>query len=196
MLKDLLQKNRSYRRFQEDKAVTEQQLTDLVELTRYCGSAANFQPLRYLLSFEPQRNARIFKYLGWAGYLKGWSGPAAGERPAGYIVILGDTTIVDKFNADHGIAAQSILLGAVEQGLGGCMIGSIQKQKFREEFKIPTRFEILMVIALGYPAEEVKLVDKAEGGDIKYWRDESGVHFVPKRTLDHLVLHWLPTDHD
>lgn len=71
------------------------------------------------------------------------------------------------------------------------MIGSIQKQKFREEFKIPTRFEIVMVIALGYPAEEVRLVDKEESGDIKYWRDESGVHYVPKRTMDHLVLSWI-----
>ncbi|EAT15065.1 nitroreductase family protein [Desulfuromonas acetoxidans] len=191
MLKDLLLRNRSYRRFHADKAISEEQLTELVELTRYCGCVANLQPLRYLLSVDKERNDRIFNYLGWAGYLKDWKGPAENERPSGYIVIIGDKTISDRFDGDSGIAAQSILLGAVEKGLGGCMIGSIQKQKFREEFKIPTRFEIVMVIALGYPAEEVRLVDKEESGDIKYWRDESGVHYVPKRTMDHLVLSWI-----
>ena len=123
--------------------------------------------------------------MGWAGYLKDWKGPAENERPSGYIVIIGDKTISDRFDGDAGIAAQSILLGAVEKGFGGCMIGSIQKQKFREAFKIPTRFEIVMVIALGYPNEEVRLVDKEEDGDIKYWRDDAGVHYVPKRTMDH-----------
>ena len=196
MLKDLLQKNRSYRRFHQNEPVELEQLRSLVDLTRSCSAAANVQSLRYLLSFEPQRNERIFAYLGWAGYLKDWLGPQQGERPAGYIVILGDKTLSENFGADLGICAQTILLGAVEQGLGGCMIAAIQKQQFREEFKIPTRFEILLVIALGRPAEEVRLVDKAEDGDIKYWRDAEGVHFVPKRTLDHLVLNWLPTDND
>lgn len=196
MLKDLLQKNRSYRRFHQNEPVQPGQLRALVDLTRSCSAAANVQSLRYLLSFEPHRNERIFSYLGWAGYLKDWSGPQEGEKPAGYIVILGDKTLSENFGADLGVCAQTILLGAVEQGLGGCMIAAIQKQQFREEFKIPTRFEILMVIALGRPAEEVRLVDKAEDGDIKYWRDAEGVHFVPKRTLDHLVLNWLPTDND
>ncbi|PLX96507.1 MAG: nitroreductase [Desulfuromonas sp.] len=191
MLKDLLLKNRSYRRFHADKEISEQQLTELVELTRYCGCAANLQPLRYLLSADADRNERIFKHLGWAGYLKEWHGPEPSERPSAYIVILGDKTIGDSFACDSGIAAQSMLLGAIEKGFAGCMIGSIQKQKFREEFKIPTRFDIVMVVALGYPAEEVKLVDKEEGADIKYWRDDAGVHYVPKRTMDHLVLHWI-----
>lgn len=196
MLKDLLQKNRSYRRFHQNEPVKPEQLRSLVDLTRSCSAAGNVQSLRYLLSFEPHRNERIFGYLGWAGYLKDWSGPQEGEKPAGYIVVLGDKTLSENFGADLGICAQTILLGAVEQGLGGCMIAALQKQQFREEFKIPTRFEILLVIALGRPAEEVRLVDKAEDGDIKYWRDAEGVHFVPKRTLDHLVLNWLPTDND
>ncbi|MBW2185634.1 MAG: nitroreductase family protein [Deltaproteobacteria bacterium] len=196
MLKDLLQKNRSYRRFHQNEPIKEEQLRAFVDLTRSCSAAANVQSLRYLLSFDPHRNERIFGYLGWAGYLKDWSGPQEGEKPAAYIVVLGDKTLSENFGADLGICAQTILLGAVEQGLGGCMIAAIQKQQFREQFKIPTRFEILMVIALGRPAEQVRLVDKAEDGDIKYWRDDEGVHFVPKRTLDHLVLNWLPTDND
>ncbi|MDY0397830.1 MAG: nitroreductase family protein [Desulfuromonas sp.] len=190
MLKDLLQRNRSYRRFAQEVLVAEDQLRELVALTRLCGAAANLQPLRYLLSVEPQRNSRIFRHLGWAGYLKDWAGPAEGERPSAYIVVLGDTTISENFGCDLGIAAQTLLLGAVEQGLGGCMIASMQKQKLREEFDIPTRFEILLVIALGKPVEQVRLVDKEPAGDIKYWRDSAGVHYVPKRTLDHLILPW------
>lgn len=196
MFKDLLVKNRSYRRFHENEAVPAEQLEALVALTRHCPSAANLQPLRYLLSADKKRNARIFDFLGWAGYLKDWSGPAVGERPAAYIVVLGDTTITENFGCDLGIAAQSILLAAVEQGLGGCMIASIQKQKFREEFKIPTRFDILMVIALGRPAEQVLVVDKGEDEGIKYWRNSDDVHIVPKRTLNHLILNWLPTQND
>jgi nitroreductase len=124
----------------------------------------------------------------WAGYLSRWSGPAEGERPSAYIVILGDTELGKDFGCDHGIAAQSIMLGATERGLGGCMIGSIDKKKLRQALDIPERYEILLILALGKPAETVVLEDVGPGGDIKYYRDEEDVHHVPKRTLDELVL--------
>jgi nitroreductase len=93
--------------------------------------------------------------LTWARYLKDWSGPREGERPTGYIVVLGDTEITRSFGCDHGIAAQTMLLGAVERGLGGCMIASIDRDGLRQALKIPPRFEILLVLALGKPREEV-----------------------------------------
>jgi nitroreductase len=163
-------------------------LKGLVNLARLSASAANLQPLKYLLSCEPGNNDAIFACLAWAGYLKDWPGPAAGERPAAYIVILGDTGISKNFGCDHGIAAQSILLGAREQGLGGCILGSIQRDRLRELFKIPETLDILLVIALGRPQETVVLEEVAPGGDIKYWRDEHGVHHVPKRRLKDIIL--------
>ena len=117
-----------------------------------------------------------------------WSGPEEGERPSAYIVILGDTELNKSFGCDHGIAAQSIMLGATERGLGGCMIGSIDRDELRQVLDIPERYEILLVLALGKPNETVVLEEVGPDGDIKYYRDEEDVHHVPKRSLAELVL--------
>ncbi len=188
MLKDLVITNRSYRRFYQDAVIERQTLIELVDLARLSGSAANLQPLKYILSCEPQKNALVFPHLGWAGYLKDWQGPAEGERPSAYIIILGDTEISQSFGCDHGIAAQSILLGATEKGLGGCMIGTIQKDEFRRALDIPSHYEILLVIALGKPKERVVIETIKPGGKIQYWRDAKGGHHVPKRFLDDIII--------
>lgn len=189
MIKDLILKNRTYRRFHQEVAIEFETLKELVDLARLSASGGNLQPLKYLLSCESRKNALIFPNLAWAGYLKGWSGPEEGERPSAYIIILGDTEIKSQFlGCDYGIAAQSILLGATEKGLGGCMIGSIQKQGLRKALGIPVRYEILLVLALGKPGETVVIEDVKPGGDIKYWRDSEGKHHVPKRSLDDIIL--------
>jgi nitroreductase len=187
-LRDLVLTNRSYRRFHQDEAIDLEVLRELVDLARLSASGANKQPLKYVLSSDPDTNALIFPHLGWAGYLEDWSGPAEGERPSAYVVILGDTEIRRSFGCDHGIAAQSILLGATERGLGGCMIGSVKKRGLRDALEIPSRYEILLVIALGKPKETVAIETVGPDGDIEYWRDDEGVHHVPKRPLDDIIL--------
>jgi nitroreductase len=187
-LHDLLHQTRSYRRFHEEHALDENLLRDLVELTRLCPSAANRQPLKYLLSWDRQQNARIFPHLRWAAALTDWPGPAEGERPSGYIVILGDTQITERFDWDSAIAAQSILLGASEQGLGGCMIGSIDRNALRATLAIPPQLEILLVVALGKPAERVVIEDGTPPDARPYWRDPQSVHHVPKRPLADLLI--------
>jgi nitroreductase len=188
MLEDLVKRNRSCRRFYQDEAITLDTLKGLVNLARLSASAANLQPLKYLVANEPHRNGQVFSCLAWAGYLPDWPGPPEGERPAAYLVILGDREISQDFGCDHGIAAQTILLGAREKGLGGCMIGSIKRQRLRELLNIAERFDILLVIALGKPKEEVVLEEVAPGESIKYWRDEAGVHHVPKRRLEEIII--------
>jgi nitroreductase len=188
MLKDIVLKNRSYRRFHQNTTIPVDTLKELVELARCSPSAANLQPLKYILSSDPGKNELIFPTLGWAGYLTDWSGPAEGERPAAYIIILGDKEISTPIKCDHGIAAQSILLGAAESGLGGCMIGSIKKKELQEKLDIPSRYEILLVLALGEPAEEVVLEALDPTGDIRYWRDDQSIHHVPKRSLEEIIL--------
>lgn len=188
MLKDLILKNRSYRRFDESKKISREDLLELVNLARLSPSAANRQPLKYYLSSDQQTNEKIFSTLAWAAYLKDWKGPVEGERPTAYIVILGDKNITENFNVDPGIAAQSILLGATEKGLGGCMFASVSRGKLRELLNIPSQYEILYVLALGHPAEKVQIEDIDESGDIKYWRDENQVHHVPKRSLSEIVI--------
>ena len=188
MLRDLMERNRSYRRFAPDVPIDRDTLIELVDLARHAPSAANLQPLKYILSCESERNAVIFSHVAWAGYLKDWSGPAEGERPSAYIVILGDTRISESFGCDHGIAAQSIMLGAIEKGLGGCMIGSIRRDELRKALGISDEYEILLVLALGKPKETVVLETIDATGSVKYWRDTDGVHHVPKRPLEDLLI--------
>jgi nitroreductase len=187
-IKDLIVKNRSYRRFREDVAVNAATLKDLIELARLCPSARNAQPLKYLISCDIAKNNLIFPCLSWARDLN-WSGPQKGERPAAYIVMLSDAAATNVFvGYDCGIAAQSILLGAVAQGLGGCMIASVDRERLRQSLKIPPQYEILLVIALGKPKEKVVLEPLGVDGTIKYWRDAADVHHVPKRAIDDIII--------
>jgi nitroreductase len=133
-------------------------------------------------------NEVIFPELIWAGYMKEWGGPGEGERPSAYIIVLGDKDISKSFGCDHGIASQNILLGATDMGLGGCIIGSVNKDNLRKALKVPDRFEILHVIALGRPDETIVIEEIGQDGDIKYWRDDSGIHHVPKRALDDIIV--------
>ena len=188
MIKDLILKNRSYRRFHQEVSIEVETLRQLTDLARLSASGHNKQPLKYILSCDPEKNELIFSYLGWAAHLKDWPGPCEGERPSAYIIILGDTEIAQSIYCDHGIAAQSILLGAVENGLGGCIIGSVNKQGLRETLKIPSRYEIFLVLALGKPRETVVIEAVGTDGDIKYWRDNENIHHVPKRSLDDIII--------
>ncbi len=188
MLKELVRTCRSYRRFYEEHEIGEETLRELVDLARLAASGHNLQPLKYKLSWEPARNALIFPHLAWAAYLKDWPGPPEGERPSAYVVVLGDTELRKIFTFDQGIAAQNILLGAREKGLGGCILASIDRDGLREALEIPGRLEILFVLALGKPKEKVVLDVLGPDGDVRYWRDERGVHHVPKRTLDEIIV--------
>lgn len=188
MLKELVARNRSYRRFYQDVPVSLDTLRELVDLARLAGSARNMQPLRYILSCDPAKNAVIFPTLSWAGYLKEWGGPKEGERPAAYIVMLGDKSISPSFSDDPGIAAQTLFLGAVEKGLGGCLIGSVKREVLAQELGIADTYQILYVLALGKPKEVVVIEPMPPSGDVKYWRDAQQVHHVPKRALNDLII--------
>jgi nitroreductase len=188
MLRDLIVKNRSYRRFYQEEAVSIETLRELVDLARLSASGANWQPLKYMLVSDPETNALVFPNLAWAGYLEDWPGPSEGERPSAYIVVLCDTDLFQSAGVDHGIAAQSILLGATEKGLGGCILSTIQKRGLREALQIPPRYKILLVLAIGKPKETVVIDPVGPDGDIKYWRDGESVHHVPKRALDDIIV--------
>lgn len=188
MLKDLIRRSRSYRRFHQSEYVSIEALRELVDLARLSPIEANFQELKYILLNNPEKNEAVFSCLAWAGFLKDWAGPKEGERPAAYIVILKDTTVMKRTGIGHGIAAQSILLGATEKGLGGCMLQSVDKDKLREQLNIDNTFEILLVIALGKPLEKV-IIDEIDNGEsAKYWRDEDNRHHVPKRKLKDIIV--------
>ena len=188
MIKELALKNRSYRRFYQDVTIERDLLIKLVDIARVSASIGNMQPLKYILSSNREKNALIFPNLGWAKYLKDWRGPVEGERPVAYIIILGDNEITETVVCDYAIAAQSIMLGVVEAGFGGCMIASVNKKGLHEALNIPSRYEILLVLALGKPKETVMIENMSKYGDCKYWRDNDSKHHVPKRLLDDIII--------
>ena len=188
MITELVKENRSCRRFYQDHAVAPDILKEFVDLARMSASGANLQPLKYVLSCDPQKNAEIFSCLAWAGYLKDWPGPDDGERPSAYIVVLADTAISESAGCDHGIAAQTIMLAAREKGLAGCMLGSIDRKALRTSLNIPPQLKILLVLAIGKPKEQVVLETIDSSDSIKYWRDNDGVHHVPKRKLEDIIV--------
>ena len=188
MIADLIKKNRSFRRFYQNEVISEKDLRCMVDAARFCPSGRNAQTLRYFLSDSAETNAKIFPALKWAGYLTDWEGPEEGERPSAYIVILNDDDISKTYFCDHGIASLAILLTAVEMGYGGCIIGSVDNKYLRDALDIPVRYSIVQVIALGKPKETVVVEPMSENKSYKYWRDEQGVHHVPKRSIEEIIV--------
>jgi nitroreductase len=186
MIKELVYKNRNYRKFDQEHEISHEILLHLVDLARCSPSWSNQQVLRYKIVNNPKRNAKVFACTEWANFLPKWDGPAEGERPTAYIVQCSRVSNV-KTSFDAGIACQSILLGATELGLGGCIIGSIDRERLGEVLDIPQNLDIVLIIALGKPIEKV-VIEELEHGNIKYWRDENNVHHVPKRSIDEIVF--------
>lgn len=186
---DLIERTRTFRRFEQDRAINPGLLEELVNLARLGGSARNCQPWQYAIITESEACEKIFPYLGWAGYLSEWKGPEPGERPSAYVLCILNRDWLkgsDKeAQFDLGIATQNLLLGAMNKGIGGCRIGAFSP-KIADIIKLEEHQEISLVVALGYPAEEV-VIDACKEGDIKYWRDERGIHHVPKRELSEIL---------
>lgn len=188
MMKELVKKSRSYRRFYGDKKITEDTLIGLIELTIFCPSTGNIQPMKYMIVCDEDMNGEVYKTLAWAGYLKEWDGPSENERPTGYIVMLRDKSLMKSLNFDDGILAQTICLGAADEGLGTCMIASVKREELKGILNISDDFDISLVIALGYPKENIIIDDIKEDGSFKYWRDDEDNHHVPKRKIEDLII--------
>lgn len=186
MLKDIVMKNRSYRRFYEDRRISEKEIIDCIDTARYTASGANRQSLRYMISTDEKANATIFECLCFAGYYKDWDGPKVGERPSAYIIILG--SVNQNTAHDEGIVAQTIMLAATEKGFGGCMIGNIDRTKLEQTIQLPDNYTTKLILALGYPKEDVIIEDIHIGDDIKYYRDANNTHHVPKLVTEDLII--------
>ncbi len=187
--KDLVARTRSYRRFDQSAWIPQETLESWAALARFVPSSANMQGLKFLLINDPELNKVVFKSISFAGYLKDWGGPQEGERPSAYILILGDTSIKQNFDLDAGIAAQTIMLAANADGFGGVMMSAIKRETLRDDLQIPVHFELVLLLALGKPVEQVVVEETSEEHGIRYYRDAEGVHHVPKRPLSELIIH-------
>ena len=191
MLKDLVLKNRSYRGYDESLQVSREELAQLVDLTRYTASSVNMQPLKYYLACTKEEVEQIVSITKWAAALSKLHLPHPGTYPAAFIVICQDLKISSStptFQRDVGIVAQTILLGATEKGLGGCMIGNFKRKELRDLLHLDDTIEPQLVLAIGKPAEKVVLTSVKEDGKTAYYRDEEGIHYVPKRSLEDILL--------
>ena len=184
--RQLLIGDRSIRRFEENKKINYETLLQLVELTRYCSSGRNLQPLKYKIIFKEEECEKVFPLLAWAGYLTDWDGPEQGERPAAYLVQCIDKELASDCLCDDGLQLQAITLGARALGIGCCIIKAFNSPKLKEVLRLPEQMEPIYVLAMGYPAEFPEIEDFK--GDIKYYRTEDGRHHVPKKSLEDLIL--------
>ncbi|MDE7179645.1 MAG: nitroreductase family protein [Muribaculaceae bacterium] len=189
-LKELLKSNRSYRRFDNSRPISEDILRKLVELTRYCASGRNLQPLRYRIVTSREECDALYPALKWAGYYEDWDGPVPSERPVAYLVQCIDTKLTNDCLCDDGIQLEAITLGAATFGIHGVIIKAFNAAQVAAALNLPETYKPRYVLPLGYPAEEVKLedTDGTSHADIRYHRDEAGVHYVPKRPLSELII--------
>ncbi len=184
MFADLVRKARTYRRFDESDPIPVETLRGFVDIARIVPCGGNSQRLRYMIVSTPEDRATIFPMLAWAAALKDWPGPAEGERPTGYIVILSEAND----GTSLGIAAQTMQLAATEAGYGACMMGAIKRDEIKKAFNIPESMNVHLVMAIGRPAETVVIEPMPPDGKTAYWRSCDGVHHVPKRSLDDVLV--------
>lgn len=187
-LRELLQRDRSVRRFDASRTIGRDTLLSLVELTRYCASSQNMQPLRYVIVDSPELKDRLFPLLRWARHLKDWPGPSESERPSAYLVQLTDTRIAPSLLCDCGLQLQALTLGAATLGISGCIIRNFTPAEVHEALGLESCYKVEYVLALGYGAETVRLEDLAPGADYGYYRLPDGTHVVPKRPLNELIV--------
>lgn len=187
-LRDLLISDRSVRRFDHSRPIPATTLKALVELTRYTASGRNLQPLRYRIISTPDECDAIFPALAWAGYYTDWAGPAPDQRPTAYLVQCLDTRLTADPMCDDGLQLQAVTLGAAALGIGACIIKSFNRKTICEALRLPDHMQPRYVLALGYRAEKVKIVDLPADGNYKYYRDDSDTQCVPKRPLDEIII--------
>ncbi|TXT64139.1 MAG: NADPH-flavin oxidoreductase [Promethearchaeota archaeon] len=184
--KELVKKRRTIRRFKQD-SISIDTLKSLIEYARLAPSAANVQSLRYIIVKDSDVCQKIFPLVRWAANLpESERAPESERRPTAYVIVLNDTEIKKGAKYDIGAAVQNILLGATDEGLGACWMGSIERDKLRIEFSIPEKYEITHVISLGYPDEKSKI--EPFKGSYKYWKDENGLMHVPKISVEELIF--------
>lgn len=191
MIKDLIKKNRSVRGYDNSRDVTIEELREMVDCARLSASSVNMQPLKYILVNTVDGKARVLKQVSFGAKLSTLKLPHRGSEPMAYIVICQDEQISKSetgFLRDVGIAAQSITLAATELGLGACMLGYFSPDKLRQALDLSENLKPLLVISFGKSVEDIRIVEIEEGESTDYYRDEAGIHYVPKRKLDDVII--------
>ena len=187
---ELIRNTRSTRSFDESVPVPREVLAECAEAARLAASSANKQPLKFRLVYERGEVEALLSHTKWAGYLPELKLPPDGRHPTAFIVICHDAAIAPNpapFLIDVGIAAEAIVLAASEAGFASCMIGSFDADGAKDALALPGELIPRLVIALGKGDETIVLTE-AKDGEIRYYRDENGTHYVPKRPADEVII--------
>lgn len=183
---EALLKRRTIRKFKQKK-IAKEDLMSLIEYARLAAYPANLQPLKFAIIDSDSDVAKVFPLTKWAGYMPETGTPKEGERPTAYIAVLGDKSIKNSFEVEAGAAVTSMMLGAWEKGIASCWLGSVERNKFMEAFKLSEEeFSLVYILALGYPAQESKACEMSDS--VKYFEDENKVLNVPKRSINEILI--------
>ena len=184
----LLEGRRTYRRFDESRAIPDEVVADMKKAAYLSSSAMNRQPLKYIYVRTPETVNAIFDITSWGGALPdGLGRPKVGERPTMFVVILSVKELQSRFTAfDEGLAASNLTLAAYAHGVGSCILGSVKVDPLRQILDISDEYDVSCVIGFGYPTHTSAVVD-AENNDIKYRLDDEKNYIVPKRKIEDTV---------
>ena len=191
MFKDIVKKSRSYRGYDESRRISREELLELVDCARFAPSSVNGQPFQYLLVWKKEDVDRLQPLTGWARALPDMKLPHPGKCPTAFVVICQNTEWdpdLNRYLRDVGAVAQTMLLAATQEGLGGIMIGNFSPAKVAHEMELPETIVPMRSVAFGKPDEKIVITEIENGQSTKYYRDEQDVHYVPKRKLEDIVL--------
>lgn len=183
-LETLLKRNRSYRGYDARRPVTREDLLEMLKTVTWVGSGMNAQPLRFHLVVGTEASA-VHPLVKLGAALPEEHLPHPGEEPSAYIIICAEGAENRIVDMDLGIAAQSILLRAVEMGLGGIFILNFQAEPLQQTLGLSLK--PLAVLGIGKPMEKIFLMPCHKGDSLQYYRKD-GVHFVPKLQVEDLLV--------
>lgn len=182
----LLTERRTIRKFKDTK-IPETLLEKYINVARLSPSAANLQPLKYVAVTKNETVCDILKCVKWAGYLKGTYSPKNDEIPQAFFAVLNDKNVSSPYSQfDAGAAIMAISTAAEEDGIGCCIIGSVDRGEVMKILDIDESFEILYLVAMGYKKENPEYVEM-ENDDVKYYLDNEKLK-VPKRKLCDVLI--------
>ena len=188
-LMELLKTRRTYRRF-EQKEISGDIIAEILLAARLASSAANRQPLSYIVIEEPEKVSEVFAHTKWGGALPdGLGQPMAGEEPVLFIAVVQNSSVNPNCDTDAGLAIGNMTLAAWNHGVGSCIIGACNKEKLSEMFGLTEKQKLHTVVAFGYPTHTSSIVDLEKDGDFKYYLDDNKDYVVPKRKAEDVVTY-------
>ena len=184
-LVSLMKKNRSYRGYDPAYKVSAAALEQIVAVNALLPSAKNQQALRFKLVTEDTGADKVLENIKLGGMLPELHLPFPGTEPKAFIIVCATVPESKMLHVDVGIAAQSMLLKAVDMGYNGLIIGAFNAKKIEEAFALP--YPPVLILAIGKGNEKIELKEISAEDSHAYWR-ENGVHFVPKVRWEDLII--------